>query len=288
MTVGTMLPAPMPAKWADERFGRSGLLSLGWEDRGGQRISSLRQEAPLRALFPIEADGADAVVVNTAGGVVGGDRLEVEITLGDGTRALVTSQAAEKVYRSAGEEAQLRTRLTVGAHAALAWVPQETILFDACRLRRSLAIDLHPTATLLASEMLVFGREARGEVLADARLRERWDVHVGGRLVWAERFKLDPPNQDVLHGTFLGGGARCLATVVFASPDAPVMLERAREALQALSGVRAGVSCVNGLLVARFLGADTRSVRRSLASTLASWRGVLLGQPARLPRLWAI
>jgi urease accessory protein len=242
----------------------------------------------LRALFPLEPGGADAVVVNTAGGVVGGDRLDIRITLAAATGAVVTSQAAEMVYRSAGATAEITTQLQVGAGGVLAWLPQETILFDACRLRRRLAIDLDPAATLLASEMLVFGRVAKGERLHRACLREARDVRIGGRLVWAERFRLDPPNDDVLDDPALLAGARALATTMFAAPNAVARLEAARAQLTALPGVRAGVTAVNGLLVGRFLGPDATLVRRSLAATLAAWRGVLLGQPARLPRLWAI
>ncbi|HEX2526497.1 MAG TPA: urease accessory protein UreD [Geminicoccus sp.] len=226
--------------------------------------------------------------MNTSGGVVGGDRLEVQIGLDAGTHALVTTQAAEKLYRSAGATAQMATSLQAGERAVLAWLPQETILFDRCRVERTIRADLHPTSTLLAAEMLVFGRLARGERLRDAFLREAWEVRVGGRLRWAERFKLEPPNEPLLDGLAGCGGAKALATVVFAGPEAPAMLETARSTLRATPGVRAGVTAVNGLLVGRWLAADPAALRRSLAHTLAAWRGALLRQPARLPRLWAI
>jgi urease accessory protein len=278
----------MPEKQADVHDVRIGLLQLGWEGGRARRLARLRQHAPLRALFPLEDEGADAVVVNTGGGVVGGDHLDVEITLGDGTEAFVTSQAAEKVYRSAGGTARLDTRLRLGAGATLTWLPQEAILFDGCRLHRRLDIDMHPDARLLAAEMLIFGRVARGERLQDAVLREAWDLRVGGRLAWAERFGFDPPNPQMLDEPAMAGGARALATMVFAAPDAALALEAARRALELSGDSRGGVTNVNSLLVARFLGPDPAAVRRSLARSAAAWRGVLLERSPRLPRLWSI
>ncbi len=267
---------------------RTGLLQLGWQGGTQRRLSVLRQQAPLRALFPLEPDGADAVVVNTGGGVLGGDRLDVEIGLGEGTRAVVTSQAAEKVYRSAGDVAEIRTRLRLAEGATLTWLPQETILFDACRLSRRLEIDLHPDARLLAAEMLVFGRLARGEQLRDGSLREAWDVRIGGRLAWAERFGLEPPNGPLLDEEPLGGGMRAMATVLFAAREAPTALQTARDALDLVGGARGGVTVVNGMLVGRILAADPRMVRQSLARTVAAWRGGLLGESPSVPRLWTI
>ncbi|WP_159718380.1 urease accessory protein UreD [Geminicoccus flavidas] len=267
---------------------RSGLLRIGWDGGRSRRLADLRQEVPLRALFPRETDGADAVVVNTGGGVLGGDRLAVEITLGRDTRALVTSQAAEKVYRSAGPVAELRTTLRVGPGACLTWVPQETILFEGACLHRLLEVDLHPGGRLLAAEMLVFGRVARGELLQNARLREAWEVRIGGRPVWMERFGLTPPCLEILDAPALGGGARALATIVQAGPGAAAALPNARAAMVVQGTARGGVTAVNGLLVGRLLGPDPLAVRRSLAATLCAWRDVLLGESASLPRLWAI
>jgi urease accessory protein len=267
---------------------RTGRLQLGWEGGSARRISVLHQQAPLRALFPLEVDGADAVVVNTGGGVVGGDRLRVEIGLGADTEAFVTSQAAEKVYRSAGPTARIHTRLRLGPGATLTWLPQETILFDGSRVDRRLEVEMDPDARLLAAEMLVFGRLARGEHLQDSHLRESWDVRVGDRLAWAERFGFSPPDADVLDEPALGGGARALATAVFAAAQAPAALEAARAAMDLAGDSRGGVTAVNGLLVARILGSDPAAVRRSLARSVAAWRGVLLGQSPSLPRLWSI
>ena len=133
--------------------------------RGTTRLARLFQKAPLRVLMPRPAPGEPpcAVLLNTSGGIVGGDALQVEVRLEAGAAAVVTSQAAEKAYRSAGADATLDVALDLADGAWLEWLPQETILFDGARLRRRLRVDAAAQARLLAIDMLVFGRRARGE-----------------------------------------------------------------------------------------------------------------------------
>jgi urease accessory protein len=129
---------------------------------GATRLALLEQRTPSRALFPRVPAGEalEAVLVNTGGGVVGGDRLEIEVVAGAGTRLRVTSQAAEKVYRSAGPASTLEVHLVAGQAAWLEWLPQETILFDRCSFRRQILLDLGSAARVLAGEIVVLGRAA--------------------------------------------------------------------------------------------------------------------------------
>ena len=157
------------------------------------RLARLEQRAPLRVLFPrVAADElVEAVLLNTGGGVVGGDRLAVEIEAGPDARMRLTTQAAEKVYRSAGPSCALDVRLAAGRDAWLEWLPQETILSDGCRIRRQLVLDLAPGARALAGEVVVFGRAAHGEALSAGALSERWWLRRDGRLLWADALRLD-------------------------------------------------------------------------------------------------
>jgi urease accessory protein len=255
----------------------------------GSRTQAMRiaESGGYRARFP-RSEECEAVLINTGGGMAGGDRLAIDISLAAGAEAVVTTQAAEKIYRADDKPTTIAVSLDLGPESRLAWLPQETILFEGCRLRRRLSADLHSGARLLASEMLVFGRLARGERLQEAHLHEAWDVRVNDRLVWAERFGLRPPNAELLDEPALMDGARALATMVFVAGEAQARLQDARDRMSIEKGVRGGVTSVNGLLVGRLMGADPAAVRRSLAGTLAAWRGALLGECARLPRLWAI
>jgi urease accessory protein len=127
----------------------------------GGRVISLDQRAPMRALFPMPKPGDPplAALVNTGGGLVGGDKITQAIQISDGP-ATATIAAAEKVYRPLGLAARVETRLALESGGLLERLPQETILFDGARLDRRLTIALVPGARLLAAEMLVFGRAA--------------------------------------------------------------------------------------------------------------------------------
>ncbi|MCE2468188.1 MAG: urease accessory protein UreD [Caldilineaceae bacterium] len=138
----------------------------------------------MRVFLPRVDPGAavEVVLANSAGGIAGGDHLRVRVAVGADTAAVITSQAAEKAYRSRGPAADLETRVTVGPRARLAWVPQETILFDGARLCRRLEFNLDGTACLLAGEMWVFGRIARGEVFGQGLLHDVWPSGLGRQL----------------------------------------------------------------------------------------------------------
>ena len=160
-----------------------------------------REKSPLKVFLPRVASGtaAEVVLANSAGGVAGGDRLAVRAAVGEDTDAVVTTQAAEKTYRSNGRTVLLENRMTVGPRGRLAWVPRETILFD-----------LDRDACLLAGEMWVFGRIARGEVLAHGLLHDVWRIRRGGRLVWGDsRFRRWPCcSRTRSRGTKCRGDAR--------------------------------------------------------------------------------
>ena len=253
------------------------------------RLARLYQRSPLRALLPRPAvgDPLTAVIANTSGGVVGGDRLAVSVTVARDTAVLVSTQAAEKIYRSAGANALLTTSLAVAPGAWLEWMPQEAILFDQARLRRALAVDIAPGARLLAAESLVFGRIARGERFSTGLLHESWQIRRDGRLVWADVLRLadDIPGRLASRAGF--GGALAAATILYAGDDAAEHIGLARALLEA-PGVRSGVTCVAGLLVGRLLAETPQALRRCLMAFWTGFRHRVAGLPARAPRLWAI
>src|SRR6202162_3043126 len=159
---------------------------------GVTRRRHLHESGSLRVRFPSpEADGLSAVFVNTAGGVAGGDRFDIEIATGEGARLAVTTAAAEKVYRAAGPAAELNIALKAAAGSHLAWLPQETILFDRARIARRIDIDLAEDASLLLCEIVVFGRSAMGERMLSGEFVDRWRLRRGGKLVFAETLRLD-------------------------------------------------------------------------------------------------
>ena len=263
-------------------------IRWGVDADGRTRLADLFQRAPLRVLLPDAVDDAvpHAVLLNTAGGLVGGDRLEIEIALEPGARALVTQQAAEKVYRSAGADVTVANRLAVGDRAWLEWLPQETILFEGARLRRRLTLDLAGSGAALAGEILVFGRHARGERMLSGAAFDGWEIRRDGRLLWADALDLGDDPGAALGSSAGFGGAVALGTLVCAIPDAASRLDAAREALG--DTTEAGASVVGEILLVRFLDARPDALRRRFAAVWAALRRAALGLPPVLPRVWHV
>lgn len=238
-----------------------------------------------RARFPTTFDAtSEAVLINTGGGMAGGDAMSVEIELGPGSDAVVTTQAAEKIYRSQGADTRIRTALSVGEGACLAWLPQESILFSGARLARALSVDLAADARLVACETVFFGRTAMGETLQRGALRDRWRIRREGRLVFAEDVRLEGAITETLARPAIGAGARAAATLIAVGPDLGHKLEQARElmAADAADGaVESGAGIVSDLLVIRLLSPDACALRRVLVTLL----GHLTGRA--LPRTWS-
>lgn len=262
-----------------------GVGRLSFVRRGAETvIKDCYQEAGLRIRLPRPGPEMpiEAVIINTAGGLTGGDRFDLEITAGEGTSAVVTGQAAEKIYRSSGGIGSFQTRIGLGEAAALDWLPQEAILFDGAALDRRLDVEMAGDAHLLAVESVVFGRLARGESVTHGFLFDRWRIRRGGRLVYAEGLRFDGPVAERLGARAAGGGAVAAASLVMVSPRAETWLEPARDLLARLepTGVEAGVSAFDGLLSIRLLSADPFALRRGLVQLLEMLRGPL-------PRVWS-
>jgi urease accessory protein len=269
---------------APPRLQRSvGLARLGVRRvEGRDRLTTFFQSGAARIRLPRVAAGAplEAVLLNTAGGITGGDRLRYEVDVAPGAHVTVTSQAAERVYRRFEGVAEVENRLAVAAGGSLAWLPQETILFDRSALSRRLAAEIGEGATLLAAESFVLGRAAMDETVRTAFVRDAWRIRRGGRLVFADALRLDGDPTAILAGPATGHGARAFATVVLVAPGAEARLEAARAALADAAG-EAGASAWNGMLVARLVAPAGAALRHDLIRLIETLRG------AAMPRVWS-
>jgi urease accessory protein len=259
---------------------------------GATRLAHLYQRDPLRVLFPTAepGDAALAVLVTTSGGLVAGDRISIAIDLAGGAVAHVTASAAEKIYRSTGATTEIRQSLSVAGGARLEYLPPETILFDGTRLRRRTMLALAPGAGFLGGSILVFGRRARGEAFTHGLLHERLEVCRDGALVWGDALHVDGDVAAIMADPACFAGAAACATLVLASasgdPRAFIDDARAVQLQSVAAGLRAGVTAVNGLLIARWLGPDPWALRRAYADLACHLRAAAMGLPPRLPRLW--
>lgn len=279
--------APPPGAAARSGVPMAGLLELVLQARDGETsVGRLHQQVPCRALFPRVGRGEpfQAVAVNIGGGLVGGDTIGTSVIARPATAVLVTSQAAEKVYRSGDRSVRVDTGVTAQGDARLEWMPQPTILFDGANLVRHTRLDVAAGATALAGEITILGRSAHGERLSKGRLFDEWSVCRDGRLVWIDRTRVDRW-PAVLDDPNAFGGAEATALAVYTAPDAGARVEAARALLDA-AGVVAAATVIDGLLVLRWLG---REAARLVAAYAEFWRRfralVGFGAPV-LPTIW--
>lgn len=257
---------------------------------GKTRLADLYQHAPCRFLFPhVEPDEpTQAVLLTTSGGLTGGDRLAVEIEARANTCVTVTTQAAEKLYKAADgdEDVRVDIRYRVGDNAWAEWLAQETILFDRARLRRCFTADLAPGARLLALESVVLGRTAMNERFDEGLLHDAWRIRRNGRLIWADALHLDGDIAKQRARPFGFGKACATATLLYVGEDAATHLEVVRELLAADSDLGA-VTCMDGLLIVRFLADDAARLRPLTMRVAGGLRNMATGLRPHLPRVWS-
>jgi urease accessory protein len=246
---------------------------------GVTRRRHLHESGSLRVRFPSpEAEGLSAVFVNTAGGVAGGDRFDIDIATGEGSQLAVTTAAAEKVYRAQGPAAQLNIALKAAEGSRLSWLPQETILFDRARMLRRIDIDLADSASLLLCEIVVFGRAAMGERMRQGEFVDRWRMRRGGRLVLAETIRLEGDIGEKLARPAIAKGGAAIGTALIVPGD-EALVERLREVAKSFGG-EVGISAWNGFAMARFCAQDAALLRADMMAVLGRASG------SALPRLW--
>lgn len=246
------------------------------------RLDTLFQEGCGKIRLPsTHSSNLEAVLINTAGGITGGDHLQWSADLAPGGHMVLTTQACERSYRSTGDFGRVETRLKVGAGGHLDWLPQETILFAASKLDRRLEVDLDEGATLTAIEAILLGRDAMGEDAADALLRDNWRIRRNGRLVHAEATQLHATAQERRSLSLLNGN-RAFASVLHmaASPDhAEAAGNRIRAMLPPDPAIAASVN--QSRLVIRAMAPTGLALRRLIVPVLLE-----LTAAGSLPRLW--
>lgn len=257
--------------------------------RSDTRIADIFQRSPIRIIFPVVDDGAlkkEAVLVNTAGGIAGGDRLEFSVTALPGASIAVTSQAAEKVYRALDEPARIATKLKACEGARLAWLPQETIVFNRARLRRETELDISPGAELIALEWLVLGRGAHGEQMVGGHISDSWRVKKDARLIWADTFRVTDESFLCLRRKALLSNCTALATLVYFGPHLGTRLQCLRDIIRGL-GCHCAATLVGGLVMVRLAAKESFHLRAALRNFLQQFSRELSPGPFRVPKMWS-
>ncbi|MBT9369473.1 urease accessory protein UreD [Rhizobium sp. CSW-27] len=246
---------------------------------GRTRLAELFQEGCGKIRLPDTFDASlEAILINSSGGLTGGDRLEWSLRAGPGTDVTVTTQANEKIYKAAADTALLSSRVDVGEGAKVAWLPQESILFDRASLTRELTVDLAPSAEFLAVEAIILGRTAMGERAETGLFRDRWRIRRAGRLIHAEEVRLEGEIATLGLQPAALSGKVAFATVFYSGPACEAFLPRLRPLLEA---GYAGASHWQDKLIVRLAAADGFSLRKILVPVIS-----LLRNGAPVPKVW--
>ncbi len=229
-------------------FGPQGLIRHGEEGSAKARI------------LP---GGKQVMLLNTGGGLAGGDDFAFDVKVHAKTTLTVSSQAAERVYRSLGASAQVNAALSVAADATLFWLPQETIFYEGARLQRSISVDLANDATLVMLEPVIFGRSISQETITNIEFHDRWRIRQNGKLLFAEDTQLGP---TLPSGAAAMGQATAMATIICVGAQFEGLVQQ----LNSVFAEQGAASFWNGKLVARLLAKDGYTLRKLLIEVLGS------------------
>lgn len=257
-----------------------GALRLVAKRRGPETvIADLRQDGSLKALFPkVRGNALDAVFLNTAGGLTGGDRMAIDVAARQNAHVIMSSQAAERAYRAQPDQvAHARVSLDVAAGGRIDWMPQETILFDHAALHRRLEVDLAADATALLVEPVIFGRVAMGETVQQLNFKDHWKIRRDGKLVFADAIRMVGNAQELLARRAIGSGAGAMATILLAGPSAAAC------AAQIDLPDSSGFSLIaDDVLLVRLLAKDGFDLRKQMIPVVEALA------TAPIPRVWRL
>lgn len=245
------------------------------------KLVDLYQSGCAKLMLPkTYGDMTEAVLLNTAGGITGGDRLDIDLTAKSSSLS-VTTQTAERLYRSSTEPAKVDVKLQAESAATLHWLPQETIIFDGAELDRTICLDMSADSRCLLAETLILGREAMGEEVGSCHFTDNWRLYRDGQLFHAEAVRLTNRITEIMAAPAGGNAARLLSTILYAGCDAQLMAKAVKPAVENSNSICA-VSCWEDRLVIRLIGSHAPTARLDIHTILC----VLRGQP--MPRVWQI
>lgn len=256
--------------------------------RAGRTVlDNLRQSGSFKVRIPKTPASTvpEAVLLNTAGGLTGGDQLLFHGALAADADAVFTTQASERAYRSLGGNAEVATTLDVGERGKLAWLPQETIMFNGARLARSFKVNLATDAALLAHESIVFGRTAMNESVRMGSFCDNWKIYQNGVLIHADAMRVTGEIQKTLDRAAILNGGNAMATILFVGPDIAEQVDTVRYVIDHAKSdaVQGGVSGWAGKLVCRIVAKDGAWLRHMVIPVLET-----LNNGRDLPRVWNI
>lgn len=273
-----------------QKFNKAqGVIQLNWQlNNQAKQFYTIYQQAPLRMLFPkmLEIGIPCAVLINISGGLTGGDEHKINITVGKGTKAFITTQAAEKIYHSPVLESSITTRIETQENSWCEWIPQETILFDQARLKRAISFYTSLTSEILAGEILVFGRLQCGEKFQSGFFQDNWEIYVEGKLIWKEMLHLK--ERSTLNALTHPAGfnnATSYGTIIYIGHQARIALEPTRNFLKKCK-IQNSATVFDTILLVRFLSKDPYQLRLNFTQFWCFFRHRFKSLPNVMPCFW--
>lgn len=281
-------PQPIAPPWQGELS-----LTYGWQgagqDPGQTQLQRSRHQSPLkvqRSFYPEGPAVCHTVMLHTAGGIVGGDRLQIQLDLQPQAQVVFTTAAASKLYRSNGAIARQQVTATLAPDARLEWLPQEAIAFRGAQYQNQMRVELAPGATFVGWEITRFGRTARGECFDAGDWRSQLEIWQAGQLQWNDRQWL-PGHAPLLQSPQGLDGKAIVGTLVWLGDPVSASLLAQIRALSRPTAGQTGITTTQGAgLLCRYRGNSTTEVRTWFSSIWQHLRQQQWGrQPVRL-RIW--
>lgn len=271
----------------------TGQVQVSFKRRGSHTVlDDLFQSGSgkVRMVRPEQGRIYEAVLINTSGGMTDGDRYEAKLGWGEGTTATASTQAAERYYQSLGEDASVVTTIDVSENASAFWLPQETIMFDGAAYRRETLVNLRQTSNFIGIESSIFGRAAMGEIVSQGRLREKWQIRIDDRLMFADAFSLEGNIDQLLTKKSVANGALAISTLIYKGPDMSEMRDRVNE-MVAQSEAIGGATCVGPIMVVRLFAPNSQLLRNVSAAIVDAFLACVVhtgSTHSLLPRVWSL
>lgn len=270
-------------------------LELNYRRDGARTVLQHHHNGPLRILKSLYPEG-DAichnVIVHPPGGLVGGDVLDVQVHVGTGAHALVSTPGATRFYASEGLSTTQQVALTLDAGARLEWLPLEAIAYAGCEAHNRLSATLAPGAELLAWDVTALGLPTANKPFDAGRFHQRLEMPG----LWLEQACIDAQDRRLMDAPLALAGRRCLGTLVLAS-GSPLGRDRSEQLLEtvraALAGcgpeVQAAATCPNPqTLVVRALAPLVEPLMADFQRVWRALRAKAWGLDAPPPRIWAV
>ena len=270
-------------------------LKLDYTLESQRTVVRYLHQGPLRILQSLYPEGDQIchnVLVHPPGGLVGGDTLDIQVTVAEGAHGLVSTPGATRFYKSGGHPALQQVVAHLADNAKLEWLPLEAIAYNDCEATNRAIFNLAPSAELITWDVTALGLPSSDMAFTQGHFQQHLEIPG----VWLERGNIRGEDTRSLNSPLGLAGSKCLASLVFASGSA-INSDRITQALEAAREVieshplrlQAGITCAHPqVIVLRVMSPLVEPTMDLLKKVWAVWRHTLWALPSTPPRIWSV